>query len=53
MIKKIILWLIVIIIVVWAALFWYESRRPDGPVQKVTASDQEIERGRYLTLVLD
>lgn len=53
MIKKIILWLIVIIVVVWAALFWYESRKPDGPVQKVTASDQEIERGRYLTLAGD
>ena len=53
MIKRIILWLIAIAIVVWAILYWYESRKPDGPVQKVTASAEEIERGRYLTLAGD
>ena len=53
MIKRLLLWLIAIVIIVWAALFWYESRTLDGPVQKVTASDQEIELGRYLTLAGD
>ena len=53
MIKRILLWLIAIAIVVWAVLYWFESRTPDGPVQKVTASAQEIERGRYLTLAGD
>ncbi|SQI35271.1 Gluconate 2-dehydrogenase cytochrome c subunit precursor [Providencia alcalifaciens] len=53
MIKRIILWLIAIAIVVLAVLYWYESRKPDGPVQKVTASAEEIERGRYLTLAGD
>lgn len=53
MIKKIILWLVVIVIVVWAVLYWYESRTLDGPVQKVTSTPQEIERGRYLALASD
>lgn len=53
MIKRIILWLIAIAIIVWAVLYWYESRTLDGPVQKVTATPQEIERGRYLTLAGD
>ncbi len=53
MIKRILLWLIAIIVIVWAVLYWYESRTLDGPVQKVTATAQEIERGHYLTLASD
>lgn len=53
MIKRILLGLIAIAIIVWAVLYWSENRTPSGPVQKVTASAQEIEHGRYLTLAGD
>lgn len=52
MIKRILLWLIAIIVIVWAVLYWYESRTLDTSA-KVTATAQEIERYHYLTLASD
>lgn len=34
-------------------LFWRENRRWDGPVQKVSAGREQIERGRYLAKAAD
>lgn len=52
--KKRLVWLIVLIAaIVIAVLWWRENRSYDGPVQQVTASSEQIARGRYLTQAAD
>ncbi|PWI79166.1 cytochrome C oxidase Cbb3 [Enterobacter sp. CGMCC 5087] len=53
MIKRLLSGLIVIIAIVIAVLWWRENRTWDGPVQKVTASAEQIEQGKYLTRAAD
>ncbi|MFZ1873641.1 MAG: cytochrome c [Chania sp.] len=51
--KRFALWIVLIAAVVIAVLWWRENRRYDGPVQQVTASSEQIARGRYLTQAAD
>lgn len=41
------------VIIVIAVLWWRENRRYDGPVQQVTASTEQVARGRYLAQAAD
>lgn len=45
--------ILLVAIVVIALLWWRENRRYDGPVQQVTASAEQIARGRYLAQAAD
>lgn len=52
--KKRLAWLIVLIAaIVIAVLWWRENRSYHGPIQQVTASSEQIARGRYLTQAAD
>ncbi|PVZ88909.1 cytochrome C oxidase Cbb3 [Serratia sp. S1B] len=51
--KRFALWGLLIVAIVIAILWWRENRRYDGPVQQVTASSEQIARGRYLTQAAD
>lgn len=53
MIKRLALLILLAIIIIIAVLWWRENRHNDAPVQKVTASAQQLARGRYLTRVAD
>ncbi|MGR2599270.1 cytochrome c, partial [Salmonella enterica] len=46
--KRLAMLIVLVAIVVIALLWWRENRRYDGPVQQVTASAEQIARGRYL-----
>jgi mono/diheme cytochrome c family protein len=51
--KRLLLLILLIVVIIVAILWWRENRTWDGPVQKVTASTQQIEQGRYLTQAAD
>lgn len=45
--------LVLVVIVIVAVLWWREHRENTNPVQKVTATDEQIERGRYAASAAD
>ena len=45
--------LVILLLVIVAILWWREHRSNDNPVQKVTATDEQIERGRYAARAAD
>lgn len=45
--------IVVILIIIIAVLWWREHRSNDNPIQKVTATDEQIERGRYAARAAD
>jgi len=51
--KRLALLIVLVLIVVIALLWWRENRRYDGPVQQVTASAEQLARGRYLVKAAD
>lgn len=51
--KRLALLIVLIAAIVIAVLWWRENRSYDGPVQQVTASSEQIARGRYLTQAAD
>lgn len=51
--KRLALLIVLIVAIVIAVLWWRENRSYDGPVQQVTASSEQIARGRYLTQAAD
>ncbi|WP_042789783.1 c-type cytochrome, partial [Serratia marcescens] len=51
--KRLAVLIVLVAIVVIALLWWRENRRYDGPVQQVTASAEQIARGRYLAQAAD
>lgn len=51
--KRFFIGLMVLILVVVAILWWRENRTYDGPVQTVKVSNEQIERGRYLSKAAD
>jgi mono/diheme cytochrome c family protein len=51
--KRLALLIVLIAAIVIAVLWWRENRSYDGPVQQVTASSEQIARGRYLTQTAD
>lgn len=51
--KRLAWWIVLIAAVVIAVLWWRENRSYDGPIQQVTASSEQIARGRYLTQAAD
>ncbi|MCA1922376.1 MAG: cytochrome c, partial [Buttiauxella noackiae] len=51
--KRLALIVLAIVVIIVAILYWREYRTYDGPVQKVTASKEQIERGSYLTKAAD
>lgn len=53
MIKRLALIVVLAVVIILAVLWWRENRTWDGPVQKVTASAEQIEQGRYLTQAAD
>ncbi|MBC3210986.1 c-type cytochrome [Serratia fonticola] len=51
--KRLAVLIVLIAAIVIAVLWWRENRSYDGPVQQVTASSEQIARGRYLTQAAD
>lgn len=51
--KRLALLIVLIAAIVIAVLWWRENRSYDGPIQQVTASSEQIARGRYLTQAAD
>lgn len=51
--KRLALLIVLIAAIVIAVLWWRENRSYDGPVQQVTASSEQIARGRYLAQAAD
>lgn len=51
--KRLALIAVTIAVLILAVLYWREYRTWDGPVQNVTASKAQIERGSYLTKAAD
>ena len=51
--KRLALIVLAIVVIIVAILYWREYRTYDGPVQKVTASKEQIERGSYLAKAAD
>ena len=51
--KRLALLILLVVIIVIAVLWWRENRRYDGPVQQVTASTEQVARGRYLAQAAD
>ncbi|ERK12018.1 putative diheme cytochrome c-553 [Serratia fonticola AU-P3(3)] len=51
--KRLAVLIVLIAAIVIAVLWWRENRTYDGPVQQVTASSEQIARGRYLTQAAD
>ncbi len=43
----------IVLLIIVAILWWRENRSNDNPVQKVSATDEQIERGRYAARVAD
>lgn len=51
--KRLALLILLVVIVIIAVLWWRENRHYDGPVQQVTASTEQVARGRYLAQAAD
>ncbi|HLU04189.1 MAG TPA: c-type cytochrome [Advenella sp.] len=45
--------IVVVLLIIVAILWWRENRSNDNPVQKVSATDEQIARGRYAARAAD
>ncbi|AFK60894.1 gluconate 2-dehydrogenase [Advenella kashmirensis WT001] len=45
--------IVVVLLIIVAVLWWRENRSNDNPVQKVSATDEQIARGRYAARAAD
>ncbi|AHG62298.1 c-type cytochrome [Advenella mimigardefordensis] len=45
--------IVIVLLIIIAILWWREHRSNDNPVQKVSATDEQIERGRYAVRAAD